>query len=117
MGVLRLSNNWIDTRSWLVYIEIVRNIPLLLQFIFWQTAVFHHLSAEGARGHTDLRYDLHSQSRFHRPQADPRRGELLCIRDAFVVAIGVVIGYAQLGAPRQDETGEQFPVLWTSLGI
>ena len=46
LGVLRLSNNWIVTLLVGSYIEIVRNIPLPLQFIFWQTAVFiiynHH---------------------------------------------------------------------------
>ena len=40
LGVLRLSNNWVVTRLVGSYIEIVRNIPLPLQFIFWQTAVF-----------------------------------------------------------------------------
>ena len=40
LGILRLSNNWIVTRLVGSYIEIVRNIPLPLQFIFWQTAVF-----------------------------------------------------------------------------
>jgi general L-amino acid transport system permease protein len=40
MGVLRLSDNWLVTRLVGVYIEIVRNIPLLLQIFFWQAMLW-----------------------------------------------------------------------------
>ena len=40
LGVLRLSNNWLISRLVGVYIETVRNVPLLLQFLFWHFAVF-----------------------------------------------------------------------------
>lgn len=40
MGVLRLSNNWLVTRLVAVYIEIVRNVPLLLQIFFWQAVLW-----------------------------------------------------------------------------
>ncbi len=39
MGVARLSNNWIIAKVATVYIEIFRNIPLLLQIFFWYFAV------------------------------------------------------------------------------
>ncbi|MFV9503690.1 MAG: amino acid ABC transporter permease [Oscillochloridaceae bacterium umkhey_bin13] len=35
IGVCRLSNNWLLRNTAVVYIEIVRNVPLLLQLIFW----------------------------------------------------------------------------------
>ncbi len=34
-GVLRLSKNWVVSRLMLVYIEAVRNVPLLLQILLW----------------------------------------------------------------------------------
>jgi general L-amino acid transport system permease protein len=40
MGVLRLSDNWLVTRLVGVYIEIVRNVPLLLQIFFWQAVIW-----------------------------------------------------------------------------
>ena len=43
LGVLRLSNNWLVSRLVGVYIESVRNVPLLLQFLFWHFAVFQTL--------------------------------------------------------------------------
>lgn len=40
MGILRLSDNWLVTRLIGVYIEIVRNVPLLLQIFFWQAVIW-----------------------------------------------------------------------------
>lgn len=39
-GIARLSNNWLVRNISLVYVEIFRNTPLLLQLLFWYFAVF-----------------------------------------------------------------------------
>jgi general L-amino acid transport system permease protein len=39
VGVARLSNNWVLSRLATVYVELIRNIPLLLQMFFWYFAV------------------------------------------------------------------------------
>ena len=40
IGVARLSSNWITYRIATVFVETIRNIPLLLQIFFWQAATF-----------------------------------------------------------------------------
>ncbi len=40
MGVLRLSGNWLVVRLVATYVEMVRNVPLLLQILFWQSLLF-----------------------------------------------------------------------------
>lgn len=40
IGVARLSSNWLVSRIASVYIEIFRNVPLLLQLFFWYFGVF-----------------------------------------------------------------------------
>ena len=40
VGVSRLSSNWLVSRVATLYVETFRNIPLLLQLIFWYLAVF-----------------------------------------------------------------------------
>ncbi|ARV59311.1 amino acid ABC transporter permease [Nostocales cyanobacterium HT-58-2] len=40
MGVARLSDNWLVRQIALVYVETLRNTPLLLQLFFWYFAVF-----------------------------------------------------------------------------
>jgi general L-amino acid transport system permease protein len=42
-GVARLSRNWMVSRVAMVYVETFRNVPLLVQLIFWFTAVILQL--------------------------------------------------------------------------
>jgi len=43
VGVARLSSNWLISRLALGYVELIRNIPLLLQIFFWYFAVLRSL--------------------------------------------------------------------------
>ena len=43
VGISRLSPNWILSRLALVYVELMRNTPLLLQLLFWYNAVLKAL--------------------------------------------------------------------------
>jgi general L-amino acid transport system permease protein len=39
LGVLRLSGNWLVARLVTVYVEVFRNLPLLLQILFWYSVI------------------------------------------------------------------------------
>lgn len=39
LGVARLSNNWMISRLAAVYVEVIRDVPLLLQLLFWYSAL------------------------------------------------------------------------------
>ncbi len=39
LGVARLSKNWLIARLSAIYVEVIRDIPLLLQLLFWYTVV------------------------------------------------------------------------------
>ncbi|ENK1255389.1 amino acid ABC transporter permease [Vibrio vulnificus] len=43
IGIARLSSNWLVSRFAAIYIEVFRNIPLLLQIFFWYFAVLQAL--------------------------------------------------------------------------
>ena len=43
IGIARLSSNWLIAKMATVYIEVLRNIPLLLQIFFWYFAVLQAL--------------------------------------------------------------------------
>ena len=43
IGIARLSTNWLLRQLALVYVETLRNLPLLLQLLFWYLAVFFQL--------------------------------------------------------------------------
>lgn len=43
VGIARLSKNWLVSKLSAVYVEVLRNTPLLLQLFFWYFAVFLRL--------------------------------------------------------------------------
>ena len=43
IGLARLSSNWLVRQLALIYVETLRNLPLLLQLLFWYLAVFFQL--------------------------------------------------------------------------
>lgn len=43
VGIASFSNNWLLRKGSEVYVELIRNIPLLLQLFFWYRAVFSKL--------------------------------------------------------------------------
>ncbi len=45
VGIARLSSNWVVAKVAMVYVELVRNLPLLLQLFFWYNAVLSPLPA------------------------------------------------------------------------
>ncbi|MDG2991168.1 ABC transporter permease subunit [Candidatus Synechococcus calcipolaris G9] len=46
-GIARLSSNWLLRQIALVYVELLRNMPLLLQLLFWYFGVFLSSTAAG----------------------------------------------------------------------
>jgi general L-amino acid transport system permease protein len=53
VGVGRLSSNWVVSKLAMVYVELVRNVPLLLQMFFWYFAVLQVLP--GPRDSVEMR--------------------------------------------------------------
>ena len=43
VGIARLSKNWLVSRVATGYVELIRNLPLLLQLLFWYNAVLKAL--------------------------------------------------------------------------
>jgi general L-amino acid transport system permease protein len=113
MGVARLSNNWLVAKLATVYIEIFRNIPLLLQIFFWYFAVLAGLPS--ARNSMSLGLGIEFNVRglyLPGPVAEP--GFLITVV-AFIIGFIALLFMRQWARKRQDETGQQFPVGWSSL--
>ncbi len=115
LGVLRLSPNWLVSRLVGVYIEAVRNVPLLLQFLFWHFAVFQSLPhVRNAIPILDSVYIHNRGVTAPAPQPQPGFGYVVL---AFIAAIAIVFALRRWARRRQEETGRQFPILWVSLGV
>ena len=72
----RLSKNWIVAKLATVYVELIRNMPLLLQLLFWYNAVIE-LAAAAARSWSGSRagFFLNNARPVH-AEADPRERRL-----------------------------------------
>jgi general L-amino acid transport system permease protein len=115
MGIARLSSNWLVNKVATAYIEIFRNIPLLLQIFFWYFAVFVHLPRPKQSMDIGGIFFLNNRG-LYLPRPVAAEGFWLTTT-AFVVAIVAVVFLVRWSRLRQEKTGEQFPAFLTSLGI
>jgi len=109
IGVARLSSNWLVAKVALVYIEVFRNIPLLLQIFFWYFAVLRNLP--GPRNSIEVGGVAFLSNRglsMAWPQFQPG-AEWIGI--ALLLAIGLVLALVLWVKRRQARTGQQFPTL------
>ncbi len=118
LGIFRLSNNFILRAFSTLYIEILRNSPLLLQIFFWQ--VIFRLFSDGLK--KDDAVTVIPNAVFH--NADGTRAPYLDWQDgsaavfwAFVVGCISFIAIGRWATQRQMRTGQQFPAFWVGLAV
>jgi general L-amino acid transport system permease protein len=108
VGVARLSPNWILSRVALVYVEIMRNTPLLLQLLFWYNAVLKALP--GPRQSLTLYGFIFLNNRgLYLPKPVFSAG---AVGVGAALVIGIVAAYLfhRWAALRQARTGQQASV-------
>jgi general L-amino acid transport system permease protein len=115
VGIARLSKNWLVSKVAGCYVEIIRNLPLLLQLLFWYNAVLKALP--GIRESIAIPGGgfLNNRGLFL-----PEPVFLPAVRFALIALLaGVVaaIGYRIWAKRRQSQTGQQSPVVWVTLGL
>jgi general L-amino acid transport system permease protein len=115
MGVARLSKNVLLAGVARWYVEIVRNIPLLLQLLFWYNAVLKALPAVRDSYQLPFSTVLNQRGLFlPRPLPDPGFNFVIA---AFFAGIVGAIFFRAWAKRRQTETGKQAPVLWVTLAL
>jgi general L-amino acid transport system permease protein len=117
VGVGRLSHNWVIKKISTIYVETLRNIPLLLQIFFWYHAVLKPLAGprEAHKLGDELWISLTNNGLLV-PKPVPESG-FGVVFFAFVLGIIATFLVARWAKKRQMATGQRFPVLWTSLGL
>jgi general L-amino acid transport system permease protein len=116
VGVARLSTNWVISRLAYVYVEIMRNIPLLLWIFIWYFSVLRLLPQPrdslnfGFFGFLNIRG-------LSMPKPILETGGAIWIGGAFIAAIIAIWAIARWARARQMATGEQFPVFLTAIGL
>ncbi len=115
IGVARLSSNWLVARLALVYIEVIRNIPLLLQIFFWYFAVLGSLPSPRQSVEVGGRFFLNNRG-LYLPEPITQEGFGL-VWGSIIVAIVAVTGLRKWARKRQLATGEIFPTFRVGVAI
>jgi len=114
VGIARLSSNWLVAKLATVYIETFRNIPLLLQILFWYTAVLSNLPAP--RDSMQFGGMLLNRRGLYAPAPVGEPGfEYVML--AFAVALLGIIILRRLSERKRMHTGAGLPVLFPGLGL
>ena len=114
VGISRLSQNYLISKAAEWYVEIFRNIPLILQIFFWYFAAlralpltidsinFYDISFLNVKGWYVPRFVWTNFSLF---------------AYSLIAAIVLIIFISKYGKKQRDEFGKQIPVLNISIGI
>ena len=113
-GILRLSNNFLISRIVGAYVEFTRNVPVLLQIIFWWIVLLALPRVPDSISIGDTFFLNNRGVRVPSLVYEDGSGfVVLCI------AVGLVATFliARWAAARQERTGQTFPVGWSGLAL
>jgi general L-amino acid transport system permease protein len=115
IGIARLSRNYLLARLAGAYVELLRNVPLLLQLLFWYNAVLKSLP--------ELRDSvvlpggslLNSRGLFlPRPESAPG---FLAVVIALTAGVVAALAWRALARRRREQSGVELPVFWPALAL
>lgn len=115
IGIARLSRNWLVSHLAGGYVELIRNIPLLLQILFWYNAVLKALPDLRSSFALSGGVFLNNRGLFlPRPQFGAGFSHVLA---AFVLGLIVTTALRVWARRRQDRTGEPPRILLYVLAL
>ncbi len=107
LGIIRLSPNWLISKMAEVYTEVIRNIPLLLQILFWYLAILAPLPGPRQAMHLgDTLFLCNRGLQIPKPLLE---SGFLATPLAFLAAIILSICLIEWSKRRLLRTGRHFP--------
>lgn len=107
IGIIRLSSNWLLSRLAYVYVEITRNIPLILQLLFWYALLINLPRIKNSIAFGEA-FFLNNRG-LNSPQ--PIFGDdFIYVTIAIILAITVSIVFSRRAKKIQEKTGKQYPL-------
>ncbi|MEA3384397.1 MAG: amino acid ABC transporter permease [Campylobacterota bacterium] len=115
VGVARLSKNYIIAKLSLVYVEFFRNIPILLQILFWYNIVLAALPSPRQSLQLSANVFLNNRG-FYVPKPLLESG-FVFVTISFIISLAVIYFLRKWAIKRFDETGEEFALLPASIAV
>ncbi len=112
VGIMRLSSNWLIAKIAEAYVEILRNIPLLLQIFFWYFAVLRALPKPKQSLELYDSFFLNNRGLFIPDTVFGEGSSIIfyLLWLTIIISIGIFIWAKR----RQNKTGERFPAFYVS---
>ena len=115
IGVARLSTNWLVSKLATLYVEVMQDIPVLLQLFFWYAIFYETLpSPQQALNPGAGIYMCNRGVAFTIPEAHPAHKYMLL---AFLVGCLIVYVIRRWARKRQERTGQFFPTFRVGIAI
>lgn len=115
IGFARLSSNWLVARLSSAYIEVIRNVPLLVQLFFWYAIISENLP--GPREALSPVAGVFLSNRGFAVPVIEWQAAYQWVVIAFVAALVVAWRVSVWSRARQARTGRQFHAFWFGLGV
>ena len=115
IGISRLSKNWLLSKFATGYVETIRNIPLLLQLLFWYNAVLKALPEMRDSIAIPGGTFINNRGLFMpAPVFHPGFG---AVAAAFILGVIASIAFYIWARKRQEANGQQAPVVLVTLAL
>ncbi len=115
IGLARLSSNWMVARLGTVYVEIIRNVPLLLQLLAWYFTLLIVLPSPDAALELPLGIGVTNRGVYlPAPVWQPGLGAVLI---ATLAGIAGAVAIGIWAKRKRIATGEQVPAFWYGLAL
>ena len=115
VGIARLSKNWLVAKTAAGYVETIRNIPLLLQLLFWYNAVLKALPA--IRDSLVIPGGIYLNNRGLFMPVPVFKSGFGFVLIALAAGIAGAIAFYVWARKRQERTGLQAPVFSAALAL
>ena len=115
IGIARLSKNWLVQKLATIYVELIRNTPLLLQLLFWYNAVLKALPEVKDSARLPGNIFLNTRGLF---VPEPTFGASFNFV-LIALALGLLgyVGFARHAKVKQEATGQRLPVIRVGLAL
>ena len=114
VGIARVSSNWLLQRIALTYVEIVRNIPVILQVIFWSAVIRNLPAPRQAVELFGLGFVSNRGLSFAVPAADPAH---VWMGAAMVLGIVLTVIGTRMAKRHRENTGKYVDMLLPGLSL
>jgi general L-amino acid transport system permease protein len=115
VGLARLSPNWLVSRLATLYVEVLRNVPLLVQLFFWYAVISENLPGPRA-ALNPLPGVFLSNRGIAVPTLVTESGHAWVL-GAFVLGLLLAWRITVWARRRQARTGQQFHAFWAGLAM